>query len=72
MRTITQEQKLDHYDKLQAHADKVAAKWYLGSFWDQTADADLRMTARRAGGACSDQLAKALRRYMQGQFGMQG
>lgn len=49
-----------------------AAKWYLGSFWDKTADEATRQSCRAAGKTCADQLLKALRRYLNEQFGMEG
>jgi len=47
-----------------------AAKWYLGSFWDDSVDAQVRDSARRAGEMCKDQLHKALRRFVTRQLGM--
>lgn len=49
-----------------------AAKWYLGSFCDTQCSEEQRMSARRAGEMCKDQLVKALRRYITEQYGMQG
>jgi hypothetical protein len=50
----------------------IAAKWYLGSFWDTNAPEAQRLSARRAGEMCYCQLQNALRRFINAQLGMQG